>query len=1185
MHLPADFFYIGGTHANGGGILCAVIRVCTSHRTEVLVAMFIEHLTRERASAGPFTPVRLVVPNRHVEAYLRLRIAEQCGIAANLETSFLRKTLAGFVEGALPGVRVADAAHVEGHLLALLHDEDFLALPTLAPVRAYLDAGRLDRDATDRRRCQLASVLAHLFDEYAVSRPQMIDAWAGKLPGAANSNGDPAQLWQRTLWRAVFEPDGRLQKQFRATQTRTDRLSALWDEAMTQTPPPFAGKTLHVFGLSYMAVVYHRMLATLGKASDVYVYSLSPCREDDLQQAPTAASLADPLVFSDEPQPLLRRWGRPGRENLRLLASLANVTVEANFREADNASSLLRRLQSDIVNRRPPEQATATALDDSLRVLPCPSLRRELEVVAAEIWKLARKDPSLRLCDVAVVVPEASKELYLAQLPAVFRESCELPHTIADVPAARTHRVAEAIALLVRMPLSSFTRKELLPLITHPCVMARFPNATPAAWRELAHALGIVRGALRSDLDGTYVERDVFTWDQGLRRLALGALVDAAAAQTPGPIPIGEEVILPGPGIASDDDEALGFGLLVRSLLADARFAVGGGKTPERQLGEWLDFMRAMVGGYLVLDDGDAAGKTVVTQFLAELDNLSDLGLGTCAISYRVAAELALRALENLPSHRGQYLAHGVTIASFVPMRAIPFRAVFVVGLGQNGFPRTTGRHELDLRAGERQGGDVDGREQDLYMFLETLLSARDQVTLSYVARDEITGDELPGSSVLLELRALLGQGMLAADDVQRLFGGDRPALRRYDDRDDRRALLRAAEAEHRAKQLGHRREAVVPVVRTTAASVPSTNNDKFSPVQVPLWALRRFLEDPLQGSARFRLGMHDDYGDSLADVEDEPFDLDKGMLTQLVRATMTDVLVAPNLPELGPVLAAYEGHAERVELSGQSPTGLFRASSLALEKNLLAGWHALLPSILGAGPTSCRKIRFIDTGRNSPMLTDVVYQPAPTVTIELPVAGSRRRQDVRIAGTTGLCGSGALLTFTCRSGITKAGICREDLGAFLDYVAMTAAGLAPAPRGLRSAVFFVKEGRACVRVLEFAPLECGQARAYLTTLCNDLLSGSLDEGNATGVHPYLLPHEAVLASRERGTTVSDEIAELSTKVECDRGRFSSLLGPVPAVLARYAALPEDRAQVLVNRRFGLLFELARNSYPSEDCA
>jgi hypothetical protein len=204
-----------------------------------------------------------------------------------------------------------------------------------------------------------------------------------------------------------------------------------------------------------------------------------------------------------------------------------------------------------------------------------------------------------------------------------------------------------------------------------------------------------------------------------------------------------------------------------------------------------------------------------------------------------------------------------------------------------------------------------------------------------------------------------------------------------------------------------------------------------------------------------------------------------------------------------------------------------------------------------------------------------------------VPDAGGSRRDDVRIGGSTGLCGGGTILGFTCRSGITAGGICREDLGAFLDYVAMTAAGIAPSLTGLRSAVFFVKEGRACVRVLEFAPLECEQARAYLAALCTDLLTGSLDDaGSATGIHPYLLPHEAVLASRQRGSTVSDEIADLCAKAEGERGRFSSLFGPVPAVLARYAALPEDQAQAMVERRFGLLFELAgRNSTRTEDSA
>jgi hypothetical protein len=275
--------------------------------------------------------------------------------------------------------------------------------------------------------------------------------------------------------------------------------------------------------------------------------------------------------------------------------------------------------------------------------------------------------------------------------------------------------------------------------------------------------------------------------------------------------------------------------------------------------------------------------------------------------------------------------------------------------------------------------------------------------------------------------------------------------------------------------------------------------------------------------------------------------------------------------------MAAYERQAMRFELTGQSATGLFRAASLELEKGLLAGWHALLPTVLGKGSTACRKIRFTDGGRTRETRADILYQPAPALTLDLFRAGTPQHYDLRVGGTTGLCGAGAFLSFTCRAGVAAEGLCREDLWAFLDWAAMLAAGIEPASGGMRNAVFYIDHGQPSVRVREFRPLECGQARAYLATLCTDLLTGNLDEhGSATGVHPYLLPHEAVLESRRRHTSVSDEIADLCAKAEGQRGRFSSLLGPVPAVLARYAAFPEPEVDAVVQRRFGPIFDLAK---------
>src|SRR5581483_4925998 len=211
--------------------------------------------------------------------------------------------------------------------------------------------------------------------------------------------------------------------------------------------------------------------------------------------------------------------------------------------------------------------------------------------------------------------------------------------------------------------------------------------------------------------------------------------------------------------------------LLVRSLIEDARFAAGVTGPRARPLGEWLEFIRGLITGYLCpADDGEAALIGRCLGALAELDEIGLDAPGAPPVSYRVAAELARRRLAGLGAQRGQHLARGVAVASFVPMRAIPFRAIFLVGLGHGAFPSPPRRDELDLRAARRLPGDVSPREQDLYMFLETLLGARERLVLSYVARDELTGDRLEPSSVILELADILRRGYLPGADARRLF-------------------------------------------------------------------------------------------------------------------------------------------------------------------------------------------------------------------------------------------------------------------------------------------------------------------------------------------------------------------------------------------------------------------------------
>ena len=87
--------------------------------------------------------------------------------------------------------------------------------------------------------------------------------------------------------------------------------------------------------------------------------------------------------------------------------------------------------------------------------------------------------------------------------------------------------------------------------------------------------------------------------------------------------------------------------------------------------------------------------------------------------------------------NRGHYLAEGVTLSSYLPMRPIPFKLVFLMGMGEGRFPASYRKDHLDLRhipipmretvegrrVRERQIGDVSEPERDRYMFLETPVS------------------------------------------------------------------------------------------------------------------------------------------------------------------------------------------------------------------------------------------------------------------------------------------------------------------------------------------------------------------------------------------------------------------------------------------------------------------------------
>ena len=200
------------------------------------------------------------------------------------------------------------------------------------------------------------------------------------------------------------------------------------------------------------------------------------------------------------------------------------------------------RATSSVASRRgaPPSRAgpsTATRASSSWSTRASGASARPWR---ARSGTLVREDETLRFDDVAVLVPPGDAAAYAAHLPAAFREAHDVPHQIVGPSAggARAHRGghrapprAAARALHARRAAASW-----------PCTRrssARMDDVDPERWLAWCEALGVVHGADRADHEGTYIDRDILNWDQGLRRLALGAFMAGDASGDGSPVPGG----------------------------------------------------------------------------------------------------------------------------------------------------------------------------------------------------------------------------------------------------------------------------------------------------------------------------------------------------------------------------------------------------------------------------------------------------------------------------------------------------------------------------------------------------------------------------------------------------------------------------------------------------------------------
>ncbi len=720
-------------------------------------------LLARRDPAQLLRPQTVLVPQKGLERWLVQRLAGRHGIAANLEfiapAQMVWRVLRT-LHPDLPAHSRFDREVLVWRLLELLE-----RLPAQAPAVAALVGG----DPQPLRRFQLAAHLAHLFERYQAYRRDLLEDWR-----RGGESGDA----QAVLWRALVEgtpepPRSRLLGDF------LQRYGA--DDAVA---PPGLPSRLFAFGCINVSPDVLRFLGILGRHVELHFFLPTPCREywgDIPRRHDAAAQLREHGGgFFDQPaNPLLVSMGGLGRDFVAQVFGYDEVQPDIETFADDTEpprDTLLHRLQADVITLQAPRSDEAAGApdpdDDSLQVHVCHSPMREVEVLHDRLLDLFQRHEDLEPRDVAVMVPDLGT--YAPCVDAVFgalsaHDARFIPWTVADRPASQAHALSAMFLDLLDMPASRLGLEEVLEILAVPAVARAggLDGADLEALRKLAVAAGICRDEDAGDRQAqglpAYHE---FSWAFGRERLLLGYLLghDAEA---------GADLafdIAPLTDLEGARAVALGQLLRVQRLLRQWRDQARQARTPA----QWQRLLNRLLDA-LVPDTDERDESRALESIRAALAALGDgaqWAAYTGALDWRSVRDFLRGQLAEAPVHQ-RFLAGGVSVCGMVPLRNVPFRVICVLGLDAASFPRqdpadAMSRLYADALADRRRLGDRSTREDDRYLFLQTVMAARDVLHLSHVGIHPRDGSRIEPSVLVSELLDTACSGYFADAEAAR---------------------------------------------------------------------------------------------------------------------------------------------------------------------------------------------------------------------------------------------------------------------------------------------------------------------------------------------------------------------------------------------------------------------------------
>jgi exodeoxyribonuclease V gamma subunit len=714
-----------------------------SNRLEILAEALAEVVCAPLRS--PLIEEVILVQSRGMERWLSMELARRHGICANYRFPFPNAfvyELFRKVFQDLPEQSPFDPKTMTWKIMKCL--PSCITKPGFEGLRHYLNDGK-----RDLKRLQLAERIADTFDQYLVFRPEMILSW----------ERNKEDHWQAVLWRELVKEGER---------GHPARLRKAFLEAIETCSVAVEGlpERISVFGISSLPRFHMEVLAGLSHLIQVNLFLMNPCKAywgdivSDWEVKRTmdsegAGDLTLEALHLEKGNSLLASMGTLGRDFFDLFHEFD--WVEMSSFEDPGEDTLLSCLQSDILNlrdtRRSSDERYLLAHDDtSVQIHSCHSPMRETEVLYDRLLDMFEKDPELLPRDVLVMTPDI--ETYGPYIRAVFDVPADdprrFPFTIADQSAREESQIIDTFLAVLDLIEGRFSASQVLSILESKevqrklglseadvALIQRWVKDTRIRWGENAKSRGrLGLPALPEN-----------TWEAGLKRLLLGYAMAGQGENTFGDI-------LPYDGVEGGEAWVLGVFLQFFEQLHAHILSL---RQP-RTLDAWSETLTDLLERLFSPNEDTESDMQLTRRALKDFADMQQASGFDEPIDFRVVQWHLRRCFEKEGFGFG-FMAGGITFCAMLPMRSIPFKIICLLGMNIDSYPRQSKPLGFDLMARDPKKGDRSRRNDDRYLFLEAMVSARDMLYISYVGQSIQDNSVIHPSVLVSELMDYIAQG------------------------------------------------------------------------------------------------------------------------------------------------------------------------------------------------------------------------------------------------------------------------------------------------------------------------------------------------------------------------------------------------------------------------------------------